>query len=71
MSDYMLNNLRLVKAGVSDEDFQSRFGSKLMDVYSAEVEELIRFGLLEQSDDAIRLSSRGRLLGNQVFMSFV
>jgi len=71
MSDYMLNNLRLVKAGVSDADFQSRFGSGLTDVYTAEMEELIRFGLLEQANDSIRLSARGRLLGNQVFMRFV
>ena len=71
MSDYMLNNLRLVKAGVSDADFQSRFGSGLTDVYTVEMEELIRFGLLEQANDSIRLSARGRLLGNQVFMRFV
>ena len=71
MSEYMLNNLRLVKAGVSDAGFNSRFGSGLMDTYRAEVEELIRFGLLEQSEGSIRLSRRGRLLGNQVFMKFV
>ncbi|HXQ33182.1 MAG TPA: radical SAM family heme chaperone HemW [Anaerolineales bacterium] len=71
MSDYMLNNLRLVKTGVSGADFRSRFGSGLTDVYTAEVEELIRFGLLEQANDSIRLSARGRLLGNQVFIRFV
>ena len=71
LSDYMLNNLRLVKAGVSDKDFKSRFGSGLMDVYAAEIEELIRFGLLEWEGDSIRLTKRGRLLGNQVFMRFV
>jgi putative oxygen-independent coproporphyrinogen III oxidase len=71
MSEYMLNNLRLVKAGASDTDFKSRFGSGLMDVYSAELEELIRFGLLEWDEDSIKLTKRGRLLGNQVFMRFV
>ena len=71
MSEYMLNNLRLVKAGALDADFKSRFGSGLMDIYAAEVEELIRFGLLEWDGDSIKLSKRGRLLGNQVFMRFV
>jgi len=71
LSDYMLNNLRLVKTGVSDEDFKSRFGTGLMDVYSAEVQELISYGLLEQERDSTRLTKRGRLLGNQVFMRFV
>ena len=71
MSEYMLNNLRLVRAGVSVADFQSRFGSGLMDVYPAEVEELVRFGLLEWAEKSIRLTKRGRLLGNQVFLRFV
>jgi coproporphyrinogen III oxidase-like Fe-S oxidoreductase len=71
MSEYMLNNLRLVNAGASGADFKSRFGNRLMDVYAGEIEELIRFGLLEWSGDAIRLTKRGRLLGNQVFMRFV
>jgi oxygen-independent coproporphyrinogen-3 oxidase len=71
MSEYMLNNLRLVKAGVAEADFRSRFGSGLMDVYSAEIEELIQFGLLEWEGESIKLTKRGRLLGNQVFIRFV
>ena len=71
ISEYMLNNLRLVKAGASNADFKSRFGCGLMDVYAAEVEELIRFGLLEWNGDSIKLTKRGRLLGNQVFIRFV
>ena len=71
MSEYMLNNLRLVKAGASDADFKSRFGNGLMDIYAAEVEELICLGLLERDGDSIKLTKRGRLLGNQVFIRFV
>jgi len=67
----MLNNLRLVKAGVAEPDFKFRFGSGLMDVYPAEIEELIQFGLLEREGESIWLTKRGRLLGNQVFMRFV
>jgi oxygen-independent coproporphyrinogen-3 oxidase len=71
MSEYMLNNLRLVKAGVAEADFKSRFGSGLMDVYPTEIEELIQFGLLEREGESIKLTKRGRLLGNQVFIRFV
>ena len=71
MSEYMLNNLRLVRAGASDTDFKSRFGVGLMDAYGAAVEDLIRLGLLEENGDGIRLTRRGRLLGNQVFLRFV
>jgi oxygen-independent coproporphyrinogen-3 oxidase len=71
MSEYMLNNLRLVKAGASDADFNSRFGTGLMDIYPEEMKELIRLGLLEWAGNSIKLTKRGRLLGNQVFMRFV
>ena len=71
ISEYMLNNLRLVNAGVADSDFRSRFGNGLMDIYKKEVTELIRVGLLEQNGELIRLSKRGRLLGNQVFIRFI
>jgi len=56
---------------VAEADFKSRFGSGLMDVYPAEIEELIQFGLLEREGESIKLTKRGRLLGNQVFMRFV
>lgn len=71
MSEYMLNNLRLVEAGVGEADFRSRFGCGLLEVYPREIEELLRSGLLEQVGDVYRLTRRGRLLGNQVFVRFV
>jgi oxygen-independent coproporphyrinogen-3 oxidase len=71
LSDYMINNLRLVRSGVSEEDFRSRFGKGLMDVYSVELQKLVGVGLLEWNGDSIRLTQRGRLLGNQVFVRFV
>jgi coproporphyrinogen III oxidase-like Fe-S oxidoreductase len=51
-----------------------------LDVYPNEIEELIHNGLLEfaktsevlkTSEVCLRLTKRGRLLGNQVFMRFV
>jgi oxygen-independent coproporphyrinogen III oxidase len=73
MSEYMLNNLRLTNAGVAESDFRLRFGCGLLDVYPKEIEELVRNGLLEYSknSEVYRLTKRGRLLGNQVFVKFV
>lgn len=80
MSEYMLNNLRLVQAGVAESDFRLRFGSGLLEVYQKEIEELIHNGLLEfaktsevlkTSEVCLRLTKRGRLLGNQVFAKFI
>ena len=78
MSEYMLNNLRLTNAGVAESDFRLRFGSGLLDIYPKEIEELVKNGLLEiktsevfKTSEVYRLTKRGRLLGNQVFMRFV
>ena len=78
MSEYMLNNLRLTNAGASESDFRLRFGSGLLDIYPKEIEELVKNGLLEiktsevlKTSEVYRLTKRGRLLGNQVFMRFV
>jgi oxygen-independent coproporphyrinogen-3 oxidase len=83
MSEYMLNNLRLTNVGVAESDFRLRFGSGLLDVYPREIEELVKNGLLEYaktseapkngetSEVCLRLTKRGRLLGNQVFVKFV
>jgi oxygen-independent coproporphyrinogen-3 oxidase len=78
ISDYMINNLRLVQAGVAESDFRLRFGSGLLDVFPKEIEELIQNGLIEkktsevpEASEVYRLTRRGRLLGNQVFLRFV
>jgi oxygen-independent coproporphyrinogen-3 oxidase len=73
MSEYMLNNLRLTNVGVAESDFRLRFGSGLLDVYPKEIDELVKNGLLEyaKTSEVYRLTKRGRLLGNQVFVKFV
>ncbi|MFZ5910548.1 MAG: radical SAM family heme chaperone HemW [Chloroflexota bacterium] len=81
MSEFMLNGLRLTREGVSPETFHARFGRDLRAVFGREIEELLRLGLLEwaeiqtsevsRTSEVLRLTVRGRLLGNQVFLRFV
>ena len=85
MQETMLVGLRLTRAGVSPDAFYSRFGRNLMDVFAREIEVLITSGLLEYVYNVdhsrigrgegvrkiLRLTRRGRLVGNQVFMHFV
>lgn len=71
MQETILTGLRLTREGVSAENFSSRFGLQVRDVFGSEIDELIGLGLLEQFGDIVRLTKRGRLLGNQVFMRFV
>jgi hypothetical protein len=67
----MMMGLRLVREGVADEEFQARFGLPLEQAFGKQIDRLLRLGLLEWSGAdgrLLRLTSQGRLLGNQVFM---
>jgi oxygen-independent coproporphyrinogen-3 oxidase len=72
MAEFMMTGLRLTQEGVREEQFQLRFGQLMQDVYSKEIDELLKLGLVERvQGEGIRITKRGRLLGNQVFMRFV
>lgn len=87
MGEFMMTGLRLTREGVSAGTFRQRFGREMDTVFGREIEDLIRLGLLEladppvpmgggqgevlQSEVRVRLTPRGRLLGNQAFVRFV
>lgn len=75
IQETMMMGLRLVEEGIAVKDFQDRFGLDLLDVYHREIDQLINDGLLEKTvyegKNVIRLTTRGRMLGNQVFMQFI
>jgi oxygen-independent coproporphyrinogen-3 oxidase len=79
MQETLMLGLRLTQEGISLQAFHTRFGQGLMDVFGNEVDELVGLGLLEwartfevsKTSKVLRLTRRGRLLGNQVFMRFV
>ena len=71
MAETMILGLRLTQ-GVSEEGFARRFGVEIRDTYTVQVRELETLGLLEWlSDHRLRLTPRGRLLGNEVFQRFL
>jgi coproporphyrinogen III oxidase-like Fe-S oxidoreductase len=79
-SEFMMTGLRLTQEGVRAAEFHRRFGSEVRAVYERELADLERVGLIEflqektskgEASEVIRLTKRGRLLGNQVFMRFV
>ncbi len=71
MQETMMTGLRLTREGISAAVFRERFGEELQDVFGQEIIELLGFRLLEWAGETLRLTERGRLLGNQVFMRFV
>lgn len=75
IGETMMMGLRLTREGIAEADFQARFGQSLEELFASEIKELQGYGLLEWAGEApqrrLRLTSRGRLLGNQVFLRFI
>jgi len=72
MSEFMMTGLRLTREGVGEDEFQARFGQSMREVYGNEIEDLLKLGLIENvSARRVKITKRGRLLGNQVFIRFV
>lgn len=71
MGETMMMGLRLVEEGVPFRRFQRRFGLDPGHRFEPEIAELVDLGLLEVDGERLRLSPRGRLLGNQVFARFL
>lgn len=74
MQETLMVGLRLTEEGVSARAFTERFGQPLEQVFRREIRRLTGDNLLEWAGpqaDCLRLTKRGRLLGNQVFMQFV
>lgn len=70
MNEFMMLGLRL-NEGVSRAEFQRRFGLPIDLDFKLELDSLHGLGLLESVGDWVRLTTHGRLLGNEAFERFV
>lgn len=66
----LLLGLRLVEEGVDEAGYQARFGSSLAQDFGPTLSSLADEGLLEWQAGRVRLTRKGHLLGNRVFMHF-
>ena len=71
MGETMMVGLRLLEEGVRFERFAARFGVDLREMYRDEIDRLMQLGLIELDAGRVRLSRRGRLVGNWVFGEFL
>lgn len=70
MEEEMFLGLRK-NEGVSLAKFEERYGLTLRDVYGKELDELLQRELLVLENNFVRLTSRGRFMGNEVFQYFL
>jgi oxygen-independent coproporphyrinogen-3 oxidase len=62
--------LRLVR-GVSLQDLSTKFGERAVENFRSAIVELVGDGLMKRREDLVRLTSRGRMLSNDVFQRFI
>ena len=58
-------------SGINIENHNRDYNTNLLAVYNTQIRELAGFGLLENNGVNIKLTNRGRLLGNEVFWRFL
>jgi oxygen-independent coproporphyrinogen-3 oxidase len=71
MDETMLLGFRLTGEGIGPDRFMERFGEDPRQRYASRLLPLEADGLIESRPDRLRLTERGRLLGNRVFQAFV
>ncbi|WP_088013713.1 radical SAM family heme chaperone HemW [Gottfriedia acidiceleris] len=70
MEEEMFLGLRKMQ-GVSERKFQEKFGSNFNEVFPNVIEKLMKDGLVEMNGVFLRLTHKGKLLGNDVFQAFL
>ncbi|CUB51497.1 Oxygen-independent coproporphyrinogen-III oxidase 1 [Bacillus subtilis] len=70
MEEELFLGLRKTK-GVSKIAFQKKFNMEMNQVFAKQLQNNQEQGLLEESDGYVRLTRKGKLLGNEVFQSFL
>lgn len=71
IAETLIMSLRLTAHGVPRAAFAARFGVDLLDLHGVTIDRFCRQGLLEVSDERVRITERGRLLSNAVFRELV
>ena len=73
MQENLMVSLRMTDEGICLPGFARRYGVELHEVFPHQLEKLAREGLIEYGggNDRLRLTRRGRLIGNRVFSAFI
>ena len=70
IEEYMFLGLRLTK-GISKNEFQQKFDKSIEEIFEKELKKLETEGLINNTEDNIRLTKKGIDLSNYVFQHFL
>jgi oxygen-independent coproporphyrinogen-3 oxidase len=71
MSETIMMGMRLTQEGVGRELFRERFGMDLYEIQQDTIEKYMGLGMLEVTDEYVRLSQQGRLVSNVVIADLI
>jgi oxygen-independent coproporphyrinogen-3 oxidase len=70
LEEHFFLGLRLAQ-GINLEYLAAKFGNQAIERYQVAISESVTDGLIERHGEIVRLTSRGRLLSNEVFERFL
>ncbi|MGE5138952.1 MAG: radical SAM family heme chaperone HemW [Rudaea sp.] len=70
IGETMMLGLRLER-GIAFDQFQARFGLDARDKFGGTIGQLVEWGLMQTDEERMRLTTRGRLISNQVLWRFL
>lgn len=70
ISDTLMMGMRLSE-GININDFEKTFGKSITSLFNDEINKLSKLNLIDINETHIKLSNKGRLLGNEVFQEFI
>jgi len=68
--EFIMMGLRMNK-GISEAEFEKRFGIKFTSLYAAQLERFAEGGFVEMSDGYIRFTDKGRNVSNSILCEFI
>ena len=70
LEEQMFLGLRKVE-GVPHRVFENKFNQSVHELYAKQIDKLINEGLLQHDKNGVRLTRKGRFVGNEVFQQFL
>ncbi|MGJ3240425.1 MAG: radical SAM family heme chaperone HemW [Anaerolineae bacterium] len=71
MQETIMMGMRLTQSGLDRQRFKARFGVDIVAHRSQAIEKHVEYGLLQVTDDRVRLTSAGRFLSNAVIRDLI
>ena len=71
ISETIMMGMRLVKQGIKLDEFQKRFNVSLLEIRKEAIHELSNLGLIEITQNALRITTKGRFISNRILRDLI